>query len=528
MLQTAETALEKDDTNGAIQLADQSLELAMKDSCMVAGCNENSTRDGKPFEKWSFTDYVLSLSESNQLSRERKASFFQIHSWRNPSQHGGMSIHPKQAKQVVDTVKSYVGELKEAYLNSGSVTSAESVLEPISEEEDVAPIFRATPSLIEKGLRLVRGEKFLAESLKRIDLLLEDKQHRRVFVEVKWSGFNPKQAEDYVRLIKSIEINPRIIWLVPSDIHASLPESIEQVTFDRKKISELVATRKSAQKVIRQMLYALSAPFAPPSSLMYRMSYTFPNVMSACYFDGKVETEKGTKEIGLRKQSTGRYFDLIKSLCQSRFASETPELLVSLILELMVAPYYLELRGLGRVAEDGFWGDLKEKANESSYKDVFKIAETIYSLAEEFISKNSASIFQTYETPDLNELIYRVILDLPTNAFEMGDLIVVKKLIENMISQFSITQTEPIRKLRHSVTNTDIVNSVQQGYEPDMARRLVELAVLKRELFCTSGVGVIQVLKQETFRDKKQFVRAKCQNFRIDTNMNRILGFVEL
>jgi hypothetical protein len=527
-LSKAEAALATDDTNAGVQFADQSLELALKDACIVAGCSESSTREGKSFQKWNFTDYMQFLTESNLLSRERKASFFQIHNWRNPSHHDGMSIHPKQAKQVVDSVRQYLNESKAAYLDAASASYQETPAEPISEEEDVAPIFRATPSLVGKNLHLVRGEKFLAVGLRRIDLLLEDDSKRNVFVEVKWSGFDPKQAEDYLRLIRNVEADARIIWLMPSDIRASLPPSIERIDYDREKITALVESRRKARRAIHQILYALSAPFTPSPSLMYRMTYAFPNVMSACYFDAKVQTEKGTREIGLRKQSIGRYLDLIKSLCQSKFVSETPELLLILILELLVAPYYLEMRGLGRVAEDGFWGDMKEKEKESSYKDVFKVVEPIYKIANDYVSANASSILQVYASPNQLELIYRVILNLPKKAFEMGDLIRVKSIIESFISEFGITQTEPIKKMRHSVTNTDIVNSVQTGYEADMARRLIEIAVLKRELICTSGVGVIQVLKQEVFREKPQYVRAKCQNFRINTNMDRILGFAEL
>lgn len=528
MLAKAEAALKADDTNAAIQFADQSLELAMKDSCIVAGCTESTAKNGKLFNKWTFPDYLLFLSESGRITAERKSSFFQFHAWRNPSHHDGMSIHPKQARQVVDSVTKYVKELENAYLNSSSTIPHSNAKEPVIEERDVAPIFRATPSLIQRDFRLVRGEKFLAEGLKRIDLLVEDGKRRRVFVEVKWSGYDAEQAKSYTNLIRTTEPNARILWLMPSDIRGSVPAPIERIDYDREKIAALITARRIARSVIDKILYALSAPFTPPSTLMYRMSFSFPNVMSACYFDGKVQTEKGRREIGLRKQSIGRYLDLIRSLCQSKYANETPELLLVLVFELLVAPYYLEMRGLGRVEEDGFWGDIKAKAKETSYKDIYKIVTTIHEAVSSYVSSNAAIIRVVYTDVNTHDLLYRAILRIPQNAFEMGDLVSVKRLIEYFVSEFNVTQTEPIKIIKHSVTNTNVLNSVQLGYEPDMVRRLIELAVLKRELICTSGISLIQVLKQEAFRDKLQYVRAKCQNFRINTNTDRIVGFGDL
>jgi hypothetical protein len=438
-----------------------------------------------------------------------------------------MKIHPKQARQILDSANKYVKELEQAYLDSASVATAAAATEPISEEKDVAPIFRATPFLVEKGLRLVRGEKYLSEGLKRIDLLLENEKRKRAFVEVKWSGYDPEQAKTYLNLIQSAEPNARVIWLMPSDIHETVPSPIERFDYDREKTEALVIARRKAQGVISQILYSLLAPFTTPPTLMYRMAYAFPNVISACYFDGKVQTEKGGREIGLRKQSIGRYLDLIRSLCQSKYASETPELLLVLVHELLVAPYYLEQRGIGRVSEDGFWGDIKSKSKESSYKDIHKVVSAIHEAVSDYVSSNASAIAAVYSTPETRDLIYRAILRLPKNAFEMGDLISVKRLIEYLMTEFNVSQTQPIKVLRHSVTNTDVTNSVQLGYETDMVRRLIELAVLKRELICTSGVAVIQVLKQEAFRDKLQYVRAKCQNFRVNANTDRISAFGE-
>lgn len=527
LVEAAKESMEKDETDEALIKADQALELALKDACLFAGCDEHTVQDGKEFVKWGVTQYINFLDGKKLLSRDEKVNFFQFHDWRNPAQHSGMIIHPKQVKQVIEAVEAYVKK-RESDCNSSFQFPTTIRLEPasIDEKADIAPIFRATPSLIEPGLRLVEGEKYLPEGLKRIDLLLHDAQGQDVYVEIKWSSFSHDQVENYVRLIDSTNPHARILWVVPKDISVSLPKRIELVRYDRALFLELVRIRRTARQIIQQILHLLLAPFMPSPSIMYQTEYVFPNVISACYFDGEVKTDKGIKKIGLRKQGVGRYFDLIKSLCQCRYATEIPELLLLMVHETLTIPYYIEMRGgVGKVIEKGFIQDMEEKEKLSNYKQLSHIAKGIYQLTSTFVLQFRTQLLETYSGPETNDLIYRVLLDLPKNAYEMGDRIIVKKLIEYLVAQFGLIQTSPLPHIHHSLTNKDIINVVQKGYETDMARRLLEMAVLKRELICLTGVGLVQVLKQETFRDRVQFTRTKCQQFRINRNTERILTF---
>lgn len=527
LIEAAKESIEKDETDEALIKADQALELSLKDACLFAGCDEHTVQDGKEFVKWGVTQYINFLDGKKSLSRDEKVNFFQFHNWRNPAQHSGMIIHPKQVRQVIEAVEAYVEKRKSDY-NTSFQFPMVIRLEPasIDEKADIAPIFRATPSLIEPGLRLVVGEKYLSEGLKHIDLLLHDAQSQDVYVEIKWSSFSHDQVENYVRLIDSTNPHARILWVVPKDISVSLPKRVELVQYDRTQFLELVRIRWVARQVIQQILRLLLAPLIPPHSIMYQTDYAFPNAMSACYFDGEVETDKGTKKIGLRKQGVGRYFDLVKSLCQCRYATEIPELLLLMVHETLTIPYYIEMRGgVGKVVEKGFTQDMQEKKKLSNYRQLSHIAEGIYQLTSTFVLQFRAQLLETYSVSETNDLMYRVLLNVPQNAYELGDRIIVKKLIEYFIAQFSLTQTPPLPLIHHALTSKDVRNVVQKGYETDMARRLLEMAVLKRELICLTGVGLVQVLKQETFRDRVQFTRAKCQQFRINRNTERILTF---
>jgi len=256
---------------------------------------------------------------------------------------------------------------------------------------------------------------------------------------------------------------------------------------------------------------------------MYQMHYSFPNIISACYFDAEVETEKGKKPLGLRKQAVGRYLDLVKSLCQSHFANETPEMLLLALQEVLTAPYYLEMRGgIGKVLDRGFVQDMTEKKGHSAYKQASQIVMEIFELTNAFVNRNLSSIVDVYKSPEACDLLYRSFRKLPQASYEMGDRIVIKKLLDELIEQFSLNQTPPTRWIHHSILNKDIENRVQTGYENDMARRLIEIAVLKRVVFPVFGVGLIQVLTRETFRGREQFARVKCQHFKVNTNTARI------
>jgi hypothetical protein len=526
LVAAAKSDLSSDATDEAVEKADKALELVLKDTCVQNGCTDQNVLDNKPFSKWGLTQYVKYLSDNDKISKKEKANFFQFHDWRNPSQHSGLIIHPKQARLVVDSVEAYLKKQRTEYLTSAGSTLAKIDESSIDEKNDVAPIFRATPGLIENGLQLSSAEKYLGDSLKHIDLHLHDPSGVEVFVEVEWNAFSQSQLDEYTILIDSFNPNARIVWLIPSDLQVKLPQRVQQTTYDRTLITHLISARRMAKEVIIQILKILSTPCTPPPSIMYQMKYQFPNIMSACYFDAEVETDKGKKEIGLRKQAVGRYLDLVKSLCQSRFANESPELLLITLQEILVVPYYLEMRGgVGKVVEGGFAKDMQEKKSHSAYKQASQIVSDIVELTSSYLKNHLSVILEVYKSPELSDLLYRIFKDLPQGAFEMGDRMVVKRMIEKVIREFSISQTPPIARLRHSILNKDVENVVQTGYENDMARRIIEIAVLKRVLFPHFGVNLVQVLTRETFRGKEQYARVKCQNFRLNTNTERVLRY---
>lgn len=259
----------------------------------------------------------------------------------------------------------------------------------------------------------------------------------------------------------------------------------------------------------------------PPPNIMYQLEYQFPSVISACYFDAEVKTENRSVAIGLRKQSVGRYLDIVRSLCQSSYSVNIPELILLLIEETLNAPYYIEQRGgVGKVIVTGFFGDMYSRRSDSKYKMIAKSIISIKNLTREFVERNGPTISSFYgQSPSKSDLLYRVLSNLPLDSFELGDRIIIKKLIGHFQKEFSLTQTTPLSTIKHSLLNVDVKNTVSQsGYEVDMAKRLVEIAVLKRILLCISGVPIVRVLKEEYFREKQVINRVPCQHFRLEKN----------
>lgn len=398
----------------------------------------------------------------------------------------------------------------------------------IREVEDIQPIFRVSPFLVEKGAKLVKGEKYLWDkSLERVDLLLQDRQQKPLYVEIKWHSFSKEQATSYAKLLSSEGArNFRLMWLIPDDLRVNLPSQIEVKRYSRTEVSSMVEIRRRAKDNLVGILRLLSEPVTPPPGLMLGQSLSFPNIISACYFSSKVLTDRGQRQLGLRKEATGRYLDLIRCAAHSPLASELPELTIHLIIEVLTAPYFFEMRGArGAVDSKGFHHYMYEKRNLQIYKGIAKIVGEIYQLAMDFWKNNKNQIQGFYgENPSRSDLLYRILLDSPINIFEMGDRISVKGLVRYLIESFNITLTQPVKSFRHSILNIDVTNTVSvNGYENDLAKRLIEIAVLKGALIPTSGVSIIRVLRQDMLSGK--FERVPSQSFRLSREEQFIRSF---
>jgi hypothetical protein len=401
----------------------------------------------------------------------------------------------------------------------------------IDEVKDVLPIFRANPFLIEEGARFVAGEKFLTDkSLERIDISLMDRNGISLFVEVEWSRCDRGQAERYLYTLRNAHKGPfRLMFLVPDDIIANLPSEVEIKRYSREKIMEMVRIRNEAREALLKILDLLNGPVTPSPSLMLRQSVTFPNIISACYFDAKVKTERGYRKIGLRKQSIGRYLDTIRCIAQSLSASDLPELTVLLLDELMNAPYYYEYKGQGFVDPYGFYHHVIKRKDHNMYRQIADITVAVKDVLNMFINRNVDQIREFYgDSPRRIDLLYRCLLEIPKNSYEFEQL-QVRTLINHMIRSFNLYPTQPLTSFKHTILNTEVINNVNvKGYENDFAKRLVELAVLKGALIPVSGVPAIRVLKREVIFDKQTFQRVGCQSFRLNTEENFISSYIGL
>src|SRR3989304_2889611 len=109
-MESAKRSLEEDATDEASKKADQALEFLLKHACLVAGCNESTIINEKKFTRWGIPEYIEWLAGKELLTQDDKVNFSLFHSWRNPAQHSAIMIHPKQAKQVIEGVETYLSK----------------------------------------------------------------------------------------------------------------------------------------------------------------------------------------------------------------------------------------------------------------------------------------------------------------------------------------------------------------------------------------------------------------------------------
>ncbi len=523
-------------------LADQALELALQSTCVLLGCNEGTTLKigdkEKAFGRWGLSEYLVWLSNTGEISSLDKADFFTMHGWRNSVQHQGIDPSLEQARAVVNKVSTFVEfqEMRRTHTlekQYGSFQKFTSQVGEIDEVRDIHPIFRANPFLIEPGSTLIRGEKYLkSEVQRRIDLHLLDRNGVPLYVEIKFRSVDEGQAGRYLQDLKETrEGEPfRLMWAYPDDLKANLPAAIEDKKYSRSRISNWILIRRRAAEVLNRVQGILSAPTKAPRSLMYRMEYTFPNVISACYFDADVKTERGTKHIGWRKQAIGRYFDLIRSLAACSMAQESPELTVLLIKEVLAAPYYWEIQGgfkgtergaTFRVDPRGFEHYIADRRDSSIYRPLSDVCDNLARLVNAYIEEFGKAIDDIYgEDHEVEaDLLHGALLHVPDSAVEFGDKLIVKELLLHLVSRLDLQASPALRGVFHTVLNTEATNKVSSAnYQNDFAKRLLEISVLKGQLACVSGVPVIRVLKHEYIRNKWSYQRIPCQNFRLIQN----------
>lgn len=548
LTQQAGEALAAGRTAEALSLADQALELALKSACLYSGASEATTlkigEKDRPFARWGMTEYLQWLSINGKLSPLDKADFFVFHGWRNAVQHHGIEPSETQARTVLSKVSAFIS-LSEEQRREGTAPSDKSITElttqdlPIDEVKDLHPIFRGNPFLIDPDVKLVQGEKYLREgTLRRIDLLFKTRNGVPVYAEIKASSVDEDQARRYLDDLRQNHADTpfRLVWAYPGHLQGSLPNGVEGRPYSLKRMRRWVSVRRQAVEVLHRIRDILASPAKPPRSLMYRHDFEFPNVISACYFDANLATEKGTKKIGWRKQSIGRYFDLIRCLASSTGVQEVPELGVLLIKDVLAAPHYWEVEGgfrgttrntTFRVDSLGFEHYLSERKEGSIYRPLASFSEGISQLVDAFIRTYGPDIKEFYTGHELQrDLLHRVLEELPDKAMEFGDRIVVKELIQYLVTRFGLQATPPVLSVYHPVLNVQAKNKVtSEGYPNDMAKRLVEVAVLKGLLTCTSGVPVIRVLRTEYIRDRWTFQRVPCQNFRLNSDPRFVKDF---
>lgn len=389
----------------------------------------------------------------------------------------------------------------------------------LDEARDVHPILRANPFLIEEGLKLVRGEKYISnEELQHIDLLFEDKDKIPTFVEVKWSGVLENQMSEYRRLVDTYHPKSRLIWAVPQElIHKASVASkygIELKSLDREKIIQIKELQDKADEYLKQITSLLTSPF---KVTMQAESVSFENPLVACYFEGKAITDRGQKKLGLKQQSIGRQLDLIKNLTKGHITELHKEKIILLIWEVFRAPYSYKPGKFWRIVDGGFIEFIKERQD----RDLEKLIKKIWELVNEYHIKYAIIIKNVYGNDVKKyDLLTKLLFQMNEDQNKM--VFSINELIKSIIDEFEIKPSQPTQKIRHSILNQWIENIISvKDYENDMAKRLLEIASLKRMLIPKMGTIDMWILTPSKKNEKLVAQRQPCQmiSFNKDTNL---------
>ncbi len=396
----------------------------------------------------------------------------------------------------------------------------------LDEVRDVHPILRANTFLIEEGLKLVRGEKYLSsEELKHIDLLFEDKNNTPTFVEIKWSDVSESQMCEYRRLVDQYHPQSRLIWAVPQDLirksSAASKYGIEVKSIDRKKIIQIKGLQNKADEYLNQITSLLSLPF---KVTMHGEIISFENPIIACYFAGYATTDRGSKKkVGLKQQTVGRQLDLIKNLTIGHAADLHKEKVLLLIWEIFKAPYSYKRRKFWRIIDEGFIELIKERQERNLEKLVTKIWELVNQYYNEF-----ATTIKTMYSMDIKKYDPLSMLLFQLAGEKKKVVFSIDELIKSIIDEFEIKPSQPTPKIKHGILNQWIENIVSvKDYENDMAKRLLEIAVLKRMLMPRMGTVDMWVLTPTKKNDKFVAERYPCQMLSFNKDTNLYIGIEE-
>lgn len=399
----------------------------------------------------------------------------------------------------------------------------------IDEIRDVHPIFRGNPHWIIPGAKLERGEKFLLpDGLRRIDLLLRDPKGLPCYTEIKWSSIDRRQIREYREALDRAHPNGsfRLIWAVPDDLESQLlPEDrklIEVVIYSREKVTELVEWRHRSQEVLTELINRCQDQV---EVTIYGERIRFNNIIEACYFVGRVTTDKGIREIGMRKQGAGRYLDLLVCVASSPWAPLLPELAANLVNDLLLAPYYFETRAGGKVEVRGFLQHVRNNERSTYWKPIAAVVEPIAEKVGQHAQMACPNIERLYQSyPGESDLLLRALSNVALSAGGK-DLLTVKLLIDGFANEFHLRPTQPVLRVKHSGLGQNIENSVSaQGYESDMSKRLVELCALRRLVTPVAGIAQMWVLTPFKRGDRWMLRRSQCQHMRLNRDTSTYLS----
>lgn len=188
--------------------------------------------------------------------------------------------------------------------------------------------------------------------------------------------------------------------------------------------------------------------------------------------------------------------------------------------EVLKAPYSYKPSKFWRIVDGGFVELVKERQE----RDLEKLVMKTWELVNQYYSEFAIAI-KTIYSMDIKK--YDLLSTLLSQLAEEKNKLVfsIDELIKSIIDEFEIKPSQPTPKIRHSILNQWIENKVSvKDYENDMAKRLLEIATLKRILIPRMGTVDMWILTPSKKNGEFMGQRQPCQMISFNKDANLYIG----
>jgi hypothetical protein len=371
--------------------------------------------------------------------------------------------------------KRYFNELNEMILMSASQFSEDSLRE----------YALGHLNIIEHGLTLVQYEEYRVDS-QEIDLWCADKNGIDTFVELEYNPINLSSRRQVLdqkaALDRSYETKGkkfRHILFAPEIVYGDRDilerNGVEVLIFDKQVIDQKMVEFYESQELLKKVMSKLAEQVqvnvgGRPYTLDLIEAFFTPISLP-----DYVPKDKRFSGKGVHRFEIGTQLEMFKCLCKGRNFTLNPELLLNLLKDIFELPYAEEKRQRlddGSVPRYGIQSTFADYVNGIPFKEGARKVGELHKMISDFVTTHQIQ----------GDLLKKECTAICKAIIPRYGIIIPSDLLDTVVKQFEL--------------KSDYKDAYGRSYMYSMARRLVEIMVIKRYLDVYSGSeGTIPIVK---------------------------------